>query len=266
MSQWISFPVKDMASWKTILEERFTPALEDRLPKDWSQQKAAFVKDSKDRWVTFFCFPLVGMFGPLRELFGFENLIYLMVDSPDLIHTVLDDLTDFWLRSFDGVLRDGVHLDQITFFEDMCSTRSSLIGPSMFRELMSHRYKRVIGELRSMGVSLFSLDTDGNAWPILPDMISAGLNGISPCEVSAAMDAGRLLKAFPTLYLDRGIAKGALAEDLAAIDTEMEVRFQTAWDQSRYTPNLDHLAPPNIPWQNIQHYAKRYLELAHAPL
>lgn len=265
MSEWLDFPVKDLASWKAIYEERFQPNIENRLPDDWQAEKASFVQEAEARWITFFCFPLVGFFGPLRELMGLEHLIFTMVDDPALIHTIIDDLTDFWLASFDLVLRDGVRLDQITFFEDMCSTRAPLIGPKMFREFLSPGYSEVIGGLREMGVSLFVMDTDGNAWAILPEMIAAGVNGISPCEVQAGMDAENLREAFPGFFLNGGIAKGALTKGPAEVDAEMECRFQTAWKGGRYTPSLDHGAPPDIPWANLQHYAHRYLELAAGP-
>ena len=263
MSEWLDMPVKDLASWKALYEERFQPNVEDRLPEDWGRGgRADFIRRSEERWVTFFCFPLVGMFGPLRELMGFETLLFNMVDNADLIHTILDDLTSFWLASFDQVLGQGVRLDQITFFEDMCSTRTSLISPSMFREFLSPAYTKMIEGLSDMGVRVFAMDTDGNAWPILPEMISAGLNGVSPCEVHAGMDAGKLREAFPELYLNGGIAKGALTKGPTEIDSEIEDRFEVAWQYGRYTPSLDHLAPPDIPWVNVQHYARRYLELA----
>lgn len=262
MSQWLEFPVKDLASWKAIFETRFQPTLAGRLPPDWVERKKDFIREAQDRWVTYFCFPLVGFFGPLRELMGFERLVFAMVDEPALIHTMISDLTDFWLSAFDQVLRDGVRLDQITFFEDMCSTQAPLIGPTMFREFLAPGYRKVIGGLKEMGVRLFCMDTDGNAWALIPEMIAVGLNGISPCEVQAGMDAGRLREAFPDLFLNGGIAKGALAKGTAEIDAEVESRFRTAWAHGRYTPALDHLAPPDIPYANAQHYARRYLELA----
>jgi len=77
-----------------------------------------------------------------------------------------------------------------------------------------------------------------------------------------ALGTGRLREAFPDLFLNGGIAKGALAKGIAEIDAEVESRFRTAWAHGRYTPALDHLAPPDIPYANAQHYARRYLELA----
>ncbi|MGQ9682418.1 MAG: uroporphyrinogen decarboxylase family protein [Anaerolineae bacterium] len=264
MSHWIDFPVKDLRSWKVIYEERFGSQLKGRLPDDWNQRKVEFVHRSQERWVAFYCFPFFGLFGPMRELMGLEGLIYAMADSPALIHTVVDDLTDFWLAVFDQVLGD-VRLDQIMFFEDMCATKAPLISPALFREFMAPGYRKVIGGLREMGVRHFAVDTDGNAWRLIPDLMACGINGLHPCEAQAEMDVGALRTAFPDLSLNGGIDKRTLALGPAAIEAELERCFTVAWRSGRYTPSLDHLAPPDISWSNAQYYAQRYLRWCCEP-
>ena len=76
-----------------------------------------------------------------------------MFDDPTLIHTIVAGLTDFWLEAFDQTLQDGVRIDQVMFFEDMCATKAPLIGPAM---------------------------------------IEAGVNGFHPCEVQAGLERGPL--------------------------------------------------------------------------
>jgi len=266
MSHWVAFPVKDMATWKRIYEERFQPNVNGRLPEYWEAGKSEFMHKAKTRWVSLFCFPFFGLFGPIRELMGFEELVYAMADDPGLIHTIVDDLTGMWVSVFDQVLCDGIRLDQITLFEDMCSTRAPLVSPSMFCEFFSPGYRKLIGVLRELGVHLICVDTDGNGWKILPELMATGVRGVSPCEVHAGMDAEALRETFPELYLQGGIAKGELARGAEQIDLEVERRFRTAWAHGRYVPNLDHLAPPDISWTNMQHYAERYLELVHQPV
>ena len=82
MSEWVAFPIKNLASWKAIYEERFRPESTERLPADWETVKAQFVHDSGTRWVSFSGFPLFGLFGPMRELMGLEELVLAMVDDP----------------------------------------------------------------------------------------------------------------------------------------------------------------------------------------
>ena len=206
MSHWLDFPVRDMTTWKRIYKARFQPRVAERLPSDWEATKSAFVAHSETRWVTFFCFPFVGLFGPLRELMGLERLVMTMYDDPGLIHTMIDDLVDFWLTVFARVLSD-VHLDQITFFEDMCATKAPLISPAMFREFQAPGYRRLIGGLRELGVHHFFIDSDGNANLLIPEFLACGITGLHPCEAQAEMDVRALRETYPQLCLHDGIDK-----------------------------------------------------------
>jgi hypothetical protein len=79
------------------------------------------------------------------------------------------------------------------------------------------------------------------------------------------MDAERLRCNFPGLYLNGGIAKASLTGCHERIEEEMKRRFRIAWDRGRYTPRLDHLAPPDISLGNIRKYAQLYLRLSRQP-
>lgn len=264
MSQWIDFPVKDMRSWKAIYEERFRPDPAERLPADWGEEKAAFIRRSETRNVSFGGFPFFGTFGPLRQLMGLEGLVYALADDPALVRTILSDLTDFWLALFGEVLKD-IRLDQVMFFEDMCSTRTPLISPAMFREFMAPAYRKATGGLREMGVSWFILDTDGNARRIIPELVACGITTLIPCQVSAGMDVAELRSMFPALSLIGGIDKRALARDPAAIDAELRRCFTVAWQAGKYIPKPDHGATPDVSWANIQYFAQRVLQWCAGP-
>jgi len=150
MALWLDFPVKDLRTWKAIYEKHFQPTLADRIPANWAEWKSEFVRLSETRWVSFFCFPLFGLFGPLRQLMGFERLLFAMAgDDPDLIDTIVGDLTDFWLEVFARML-SNVRLDEVVFFEDMASTRAPLISPAMFRRFLAPGYRKIIGGLRAL--------------------------------------------------------------------------------------------------------------------
>ena len=227
--------------------------------------RSKYIEESKTHWAFFFCFPLCGLFGPMREMMGLEGLVYAMADAPSLVHTIVEDLVAFWLETFARVLDGQVKLDQVMLFEDMCATRAPLLSPAAFREFIAPGYRRFIGGMREMGVREFWVDTDGNAWPLLPEFIAAGITGISPCEVQAGMDAGKLREAFPSLKLAGGIDKRALSRGPAEIDAELERRMTVAWKQGRYAPSLDHGAPPDIPWKNVVYYAQRLREWSLRP-
>jgi len=264
MSLWLDFPVKDVSSWKSLYEERFRPILKDRIPENWDICKSEFTRLSETRWVSYFCFPLLGLFGPLRQLLGFERLMFSMAgDDPFLIDTMIEDLTDFWLTVFDQMLVD-TRLDEVTFFEDMASNQAPLISPSMFRRFLAPGYRKVIGCLREMGIKYFFIDSDGNLIRLLPDLLDCGINGIVPLEVSAGMDVARLRVDFPELILNGGIDKRALTKGQNEIETDLARYFTIAWQKGKCIPRLDHGAPPNISWTNAQFFARRYLDYCKA--
>ena len=264
MALWLDYPVKDLSTWKTIYEERFRPVLGERIPPNWADCRTEFARLSETRWVSFFCFPLFGFFGPLRQLLGFESLMFAMAgDNLALVDTIVADLSDFWLDVFSQMLAD-VRLDEVTFFEDMASTRAPLIGPAMFRRFLTTSYRKVIGGLREMGVRYFSIDSDGDIRPLIPELLACGITGIGPVEVNAGLDVSQLRSNFPTLILNGGIDKRVLTQSPAAIDIELARYFAIAWERGRCTPRIDHAAPPDISWSNAQHFARRYLDYCKA--
>lgn len=265
MSQWIDFPVKDMRTWKSIYEERFQPDIDGRVPDHWED----FVKEhnrlSETRWSMYSGYPLFGFFGPMRELMGLEGLIYAIADDPNLIHTIAADLSDFWLVIFDKVLKD-VRVDQIIFFEDMCATKAPLMSPAMFREFISPYYRKVTNALKDMGVRECWIDTDGNAWDLIPEMIDCGITGMLPCEAQSDMDVARIRDRFPDFNIIGGIDKRALTAGPDQIDEEIDRCYKVAWTKSRYIPALDHGAPPDISWQNIQYFAEICKQRCTSPI
>ena len=265
MSHWIDFPVKTMADWKRTMEERFRPDLKGRLPENWEQDAEARRKSQKTRLVWAGSFPFFGLFGPLRQLMGLEGLVYAIADDPILIHTIVDDLTDFWAAVFEQVLRSS-RLDGITFFEDMCATKGPLMSPAMYREFLAPGYRKIIGVMRELGVSEFHVDSDGNFAPLVAEARACGITGLSPVEIQSGMEPEALLEAFPGFNLNGGIDKRELAKGPAEIEAEVRRRYGVAWAKGHYVPGLDHGAPPDISWANAVHYAKVVKESCLAPV
>jgi uroporphyrinogen decarboxylase len=48
--------------------------------------------------------------------------------------------------------------------------------------------------------------SDGNVWPLLPDLIATGVDGLNPLEVAAGMHPGEIRQRYPHLLLFGGIS------------------------------------------------------------
>ena len=259
MSHWIDFPVKDLSSWKEIYEERFNAVPEGRVRYEDEREKAEVKERTETRWMTHFNFPFGGLFSAVRQLMGLEGAVYAMADNPELVHTIVSDLSDFYADAY-AMLAPEIRLDQVTCFEDMCSNRAPLVSPAMFREFYAPGYRKYIGNLKEMGVEHVFMDTDGDARIIIPELVKCGFTGIHPCEIKAGMDPRHILEQYPHFCCNGGIDKIAVSKGGDAIEQEFERRFKTAWALGRYTPGLDHAFPPDISWQNAQRYAELFLK------
>ena len=62
-------------------------------------------------------------------------------------------------------------------------------------------------------------------------------------------------KKYPNLAFMGGIDKRALAQGKEAIDRELE-RIRPAVQRGRYIPDLDHLVPDDVSWENYCYYAE----------
>ena len=264
MSHWIAFPVKDMRSWKQIYEERFRAVPEGRIPRDVEAGGPQIKEGAVTRWVRHFSFPFGGLFSAVRQLMGLPGAVLAMADRPELVRTIVSDLSDFYVDAY-AMLVPEFRLDQVTCFEDMCSNRAPLLSPAMFREFFMPGYKRYIGGLKDLGVEQVFIDTDGDARLIIPELMECGFTGVHPCEIKAGMDPGAIRAQYPNLCCNGGIDKVAVARGGEALEQEFEQRFRTAWDLGRYTPCLDHGAPPDIPWVNARQYARLFLAWCASP-
>lgn len=120
---------------------------------------------------------------------------------------------------------------------------------------MAPCYRRIKAFAERHNIPLISVDTDGDPDLITPSMMCSGVNFLFPMEVAAGCDVNVWRARYPTLGMMGGIDKRALAGGPAAIDRELE-RIRPAVEEGRYIPDLDHLIPDDVSWENYCYYAE----------
>lgn len=251
LPHYVRGPVETRDEWEQLKAERLNPALDGRLPSDWS----AHLESYQDR-----TFPLAiggsqGFFGTPRYLFGEIQVLFAYHDQPELMRIIVNDLADFWIALYDRML-DLVDVDLALIWEDMAYKNGPLISPAMFREFMLPGYKKLTNFFRDRGVRHILVDSDGDIWKLIPLFIEAGATGIYPFEVMAGMRVAEVRRAFPRLQILGGVDKIALAHDAEAIEAALA---DVPWmlTQGGYIPYVDHLVPPDVSWQNFRAYRRR---------
>lgn len=257
MSEFLSFPVKDRSSWKTYRDRYLDPHDPRRLAGKWREQGRAWMELGYP--IQLGGFPDAGVFGPYRWLMGDEEGLAALCTMPDLAHEIMDHITTLYLTTWEQVVKT-VRVDVIHLWEDMCYVAGPLISPRMWEEFLGPNYRRIRAFADAHNIPVISVDTDGQPDRIVPPMIRSGVNLLFPLEVAAGCDIIDYQRRYPALAFSGGIDKRALAIDHSAIDRELE-RIAPAIQNGKYIPELDHLIPDDVSWDNYLYFAKRLKEI-----
>ncbi|UCB45201.1 MAG: hypothetical protein JSV25_13440 [Spirochaetota bacterium] len=120
-------------------------------------------------------------------LMGIENLLMYMLLKPEFVHQVLKKVADINIRIIRRAVRAGA--DTITIGDDYCGNRGPFMSPEMFREFIFPHLKRAVSAIHEEG-GVCIKHTDGNIWPILDQLVEAGIDGINPIDPLGGMDIG----------------------------------------------------------------------------
>jgi uroporphyrinogen decarboxylase len=194
---------------------------------------------------------------------GEMELLIGFIDSPKLIHRIINHLADLWSILFDRVLSE-VKVDCIHVWEDMSYKNGPLISPAHFEAFLQPAYKKITEVAKSHGVEVILVDTDGDCSLLIPHFLEGGVTGLYPFEVQAGMDIRQVREAFPKLQILGGINKVEIAAGPDRIDAELERRIPGMISKGGFVPMVDHQVPPDVSWQDYLYYRKRVAEMAQS--
>ncbi len=132
-------------------------------------------------------------------LFRIDNFLFLLAANPDRIHRFLDRLMELHLANLEKYLSAaGPYIDIIGFGDDMGMQTGPLFSPEMYREFFKPRHKILWNRAREIcpGIKV-GLHCCGGVYPLLGDMIEAGLDAINPVQFTCTdMEVDRLKREF----------------------------------------------------------------------
>lgn len=126
-------------------------------------------------------------------LMGMDALLMAMASQPRFAHRLLDLVADLNIRIMRRAIRAGA--DTVSLGDDYCSNKGPLMSPAMFREFLLPNLTRAILAIHEEG-ALCIKHCDGNLWPILDDLVSAGIDCVNPLEPVAGMDMGEVKRRY----------------------------------------------------------------------
>jgi hypothetical protein len=247
--RWVKCPVESWSDWEQM-KSRYNSEEPARLPNSPAELGKKLAHRAAPVSIHF-----SGPFWQLREWVGFENLCMLFYDDPDLIR----DMIKFWTqhvtrlmeRTFEHFVPDMVHLS-----EDMAYKSFSMISPAMTREFLLPTYRQWGEVLRSAGVPLYGMDSDGFIGELIPIWAEAGINVCDPVEVAAGNDLNEFRRQFGRkMAYCGGVDKRAMAKGGAVIEAEIR-RLLPVMQDGGYIPSCDHGVPSDVSWPDYQYYVK----------
>ena len=192
------------------------------------------------------------------EGFGFEKFMILLCEKPKLIHYFLERKIDVNLKNLKTYLEKvGDYIDVIKFGDDLGSQVSSLISPTMYRDLIKPYHKKQYQMVKNLRpeIKVF-LHSCGSIVSLIPDLIDAGVDILNPVQISAkGMEPETLKKKFGKNLVFWG--GGSNTQTTLAYGSPGEVATETAYLVKTFAPgggyvfSQIHNIMPNVPVENI---------------
>jgi uroporphyrinogen decarboxylase len=189
---------------------------------------------------------IIGGYMYLRALIGPQEVCYMFIDNPKLIHRIMQR----WLELSDAVtsrIQEHVEYDEYFLAEDICYNHGLLISPDMVKEFLLPYYQQAIANIRSRQKNkrLFvQVDSDG----LVTEAIELyhkgiGMDVMSPFEVTAGNDLIALAEKYPDMVMIGGIDKRVLADGKEAIDAFLGRIMPFMVKRGGFIPTCDHGVP-----------------------
>ncbi len=134
---------------------------------------------------------------------GIQKFVYLMADYPDLVEEWLEARNQMELRRVAAIANPELIPIALTY-DDIAYKTGLIFSPAWLRQHWMPRLKHLVDAWHARDtVCLFH--SDGNLWPILDDLVTAGIDGLNPLEATAGMTVKEVRQRYPQLFLTGGI-------------------------------------------------------------
>ena len=252
--RYIKFAVETRADWEKLRDERLNPDTPERIAPDMMERYERAGREGLPVVAT-----LGSLYGWIRNWMGVENLSYAVHDDPEWVEEMMEHLTQLFISIY-GKLAGKVKIDICTWWEDMCFKTGPLLSPAHFERWMVPRYKRITKFLKDeFGCEFNLLDSDGHIHQLAGLWMQGGINYLYPLEVAANSDGYRINREVPGMVFRGHYDKRAIIAGKDAINREFD-RIEPLYREGGFIPHVDHLVPPDTPFENYVYYREQKLK------
>ena len=183
---------------------------------------------------------------------GMEQVLEDMVSNKDFMHAYLDRLMTWIDEAASRMI--GMGVDVCWIGDDFGMQNQMLISPQLFREFFKPRYAMLFAKWKTLNPKIkIAFHSDGNIFPIVPDLIEVGLDILNPVQPKS-MDPARVKKEFGdklTLWGTIDIQEVLPFGTAADVAEEVKLRMRTAGQGGGLILSPAHNIQPEVPIANI---------------
>ena len=252
--QFLDYKVMDEESWADA-KARMVPT-EDRI--DWAFLKENYPKwKAEGRWIRagfWFGFDVTHSW-----MMGTENLLFAMMEQPELVQDMFDTYLGSCMALFQKVWDAGYRFDEVSWPDDMGYKGTTFFSPDMYRQLLKPYHQRAIDWAHEKGIYAH-LHSCGNIMTLVPDLVEMGLDGLNPLEIKAGMDPVLLKERYGKDLTLHGGINAVLWDDADAIVAEIDRLVPRLKEGGGYIFSSDHSVPNTVSLATMERIVARVKE------
>ena len=128
-----------------------------------------------------------GLYEISASLLGTSQYLMSLALNPTLARIIAERVLEQYLIPFyDLLLADTSDYVQIVGISDDLGSQTALIfSPTTYREIFKPLHQQLIDHIRSKTDAKIFMHSDGAIYPIIPDLIEIGVDGLNPIQYTA---------------------------------------------------------------------------------
>lgn len=230
--------------------ETYTPPDPDR--EELYLDTMRLIKEyGNEYWITGVT--VTTIFETAWALRGLDQLLMDFIIDPELAGRILDIPFKYHLTAAKHLVELGV--DMIWIGDDMGGQNTMMISPDMWRKFFKPRMARFIRELKTKNPKVkIAYHSDGNIFPIIPDLIEIGLDVLNPIQ-PASMDPAEVKR----LYGGSLCFWGSIDEQVTLpfgspkdVEREVHTRLETIGKDGGFIIGPTHHVQLDTPLENFK--------------
>lgn len=142
--------------------------------------------------------PVYGIFELGCWMCGFEDFLARTVIDPEFVHRFFEIILGYQkkvIEAYYGMI--GPYIHYTSSGDDFATQANSFLSPAAFRDMIKPYLKERIAYTKKYTRAAFLHHSCGNVFPLIPDLIDAGVEILNPIQpVSSEMDPANLKRSY----------------------------------------------------------------------